>query len=743
MSLVLSVASSAVAGLGGAVLLPVAACCCTARRTKRQRHGNEDVVVGFLVGTVVGVVAGVPLQLEFVADATVSWALQCAAVTGMVWTPVYVTTLSGGPRCVARYAVPTAVSTTAVAAGVAWGCRLYTPASLPTLGVSALVVAASWDLVVLLVVVSRGAVTATLPIAVEAALYTAMGLALYGMAAHRHELCYPFLCACSVLLPYSGWYGLRLSLAVIDSVPAMLDPETQALLVKKPEAAARRPVAGEGPLARPPAPHRTGSGEGAERGAGEAAEPEPEPEVEAEAAEARSAVGSEGSRSAEAAVSHLTNVDTASVVDPAFHLPPPVTSPAVAVLATPPPSEFYCRTFHVFVIPNYNESVALLSETLTVLANHPTAAMRYGVLLAMEGKEAGAEEKVAALRDAFRGQFRWLGHSVHPLQQGEMPGKGSNLNFAVRELAQEWTLANPADTMLTVLDADCLIPAAYVQYVDWLWHTDASLVKYNLFSPLSPLSANVSDLSSLVQTWEAVYQVGITGLLTMSQGVRWPFAVYSLTLRISMDVGYWDPSLVGVAEDMMNALRVWLHYTERGVEPRLIVVKVPYWCQAEGTAAARWQQQVRHCLALQTMGYTLCHTAGLPLPQRLYLAGLVNLNMLCAFSLPPVVLVCNALQFSSSRLVFWWAEACLLTSLPGALMYGVLIYHGLQLTALSQGKPAPALLTSCKAVLCSLVCTPLVVGMQQLCAMQARFWLLFQEVGLTEITYQGARQKAE
>lgn len=47
-----------------------------------------------------------------------------------------------------------------------------------------------------------------------------------------------------------------------------------------------------------------------------------------------------------------------------------------SLLATPPPSEFYSRTFHVFVIPNYNESVALLSETLTVLANHPTAAMR-------------------------------------------------------------------------------------------------------------------------------------------------------------------------------------------------------------------------------------------------------------------------------------------------------------------------------------------------------------------------------
>lgn len=55
----------------------------------------------------------------------------------------------------------------------------------------------------------------------------------------------------------------------------------------------------------------------AERGAGEAAGPEPEPEVEAEAAEARSAVGSEGSRSAEAAVSHLTNVDTASARAPA------------------------------------------------------------------------------------------------------------------------------------------------------------------------------------------------------------------------------------------------------------------------------------------------------------------------------------------------------------------------------------------------------------------------------------------
>ena len=47
----------------------------------------------------------------------------------------------------------------------------------------------------------------------------------------------------------------------------------------------------------------------------------------------------------------------------------PVTFPPMA--CEPPTSDFITETRHVFVIPNYKESLELLEDTLRILATHP------------------------------------------------------------------------------------------------------------------------------------------------------------------------------------------------------------------------------------------------------------------------------------------------------------------------------------------------------------------------------------
>ena len=57
-------------------------------------------------------------------------------------------------------------------------------------------------------------------------------------------------------------------------------------------------------------------------------------------------------------------------------LPKPVTTPEIAVVQAPAPSEFLQQTRHLFVLPNYNETPQLLAHTLRVLMTHPNCQTR-------------------------------------------------------------------------------------------------------------------------------------------------------------------------------------------------------------------------------------------------------------------------------------------------------------------------------------------------------------------------------
>lgn len=92
---------------------------------------------------------------------------------------------------------------------------------------------------------------------------------------------------------------------------------------------------------------------------------------------------------------------------------------------------------HLIVIPSYKESMATLTQTLSILASHPIAKLTYKVCLAMEEREAGSRQKGETLRSQYVDKFLDITISMHPSGlPGEVPGKGSNVSWGARWLVE-------------------------------------------------------------------------------------------------------------------------------------------------------------------------------------------------------------------------------------------------------------------------------------------------------------------
>jgi hypothetical protein len=138
---------------------------------------------------------------------------------------------------------------------------------------------------------------------------------------------------------------------------------------------------------------------------------------------------------------------------------------------------------HVLVIANYNESLDILIETLNILSGHKYA-HSYVIVLAMEAREERWQDKAKTLLDTFRTQFGTTMVTAHQLLPDELPGKGSNVAWAVKEVSKAFgVVQDNADTatlvktgfrkisdecpvLLTIMDVDTHIPGGYIEQLE-------------------------------------------------------------------------------------------------------------------------------------------------------------------------------------------------------------------------------------------------------------------------------------
>lgn len=292
---------------------------------------------------------------------------------------------------------------------------------------------------------------------------------------------------------------------------------------------------------------------------------------------------------------------------------------------------------HLIVLPNYGEDESMLAETLQALSEAEGSRL-FWVVLGMEEREGeDGKQKAARLKMRFGSEFARVLITSHPAnlveshldgsEDSEVPGKASNLKYAVDQAFKECSDIMPADrVILTVADSDCIFHPRYFSQLgkefqdlrksgehQWtMWQAPQFPYRNYYTSPI------VSRVWGYVAS---TYEFG--GLSGTAWGAHhMVFSSYSLPLTLAHDASPWDGDVV--AEDHHAWLKCY-YYSLRVCanqkptkQPATLVKIRPIFLPVKSTSVEtkgswkawidRWDQAKRHAQGVAELSYALLAT---------------------------------------------------------------------------------------------------------------------------------------
>ncbi|KAK9463620.1 uncharacterized protein V1516DRAFT_47984 [Lipomyces oligophaga] len=287
-------------------------------------------------------------------------------------------------------------------------------------------------------------------------------------------------------------------------------------------------------------------------------------------------------------------------------------------------------TVHAIFIPCYKESLETLRETLSMLASHPNALLRYDVYLAMEAAENESQTKAAIIVQEFSYMFRYMTFTVHPADLvGEVRGKSSNLSWATRIGSRRYSSQRETDVVVTIMDADTHLLPSYFGSISRYCSTIPGNANGLLVMFVVPVvfDRNAHATAPLVRCADLLWcSAGISALYETSR-VRTPTSVYSVSLRLARFVDFWDTDQSAIGEDLHMYLKCF--FRTRGKLLSVSIFSPASHCNVdyEGSnnertlsrantadrwwksCVARFAQARRHMWGMLDSGYAICEAA--------------------------------------------------------------------------------------------------------------------------------------
>ena len=286
---------------------------------------------------------------------------------------------------------------------------------------------------------------------------------------------------------------------------------------------------------------------------------------------------------------------------------------------------------HMVIIPNYKESEDGLARTIDSLAAQGVASQLV-VVLAMEAREAGAEEKAANLLRAYRGRFAEMFATYHPHGlPNETPGKGSNEAWAAREAHLKLIESRRYDIArftVTSCDADAVFHARHFDALNYLFLTADDPYR-TFWQPTIFNSNNIWDIPAPLRIMDGLSGINRMANLVLPGSVRFPTSCYSTTWELLSEIDYWDEEVI--PEDWHVYLKSCFMLGDRvHVEP--IFLPLGNDCVLTDsyikTMKAHYAQSVRHAWGASDVPYAwrAAFTTNSPLSwkRRLALSGAVT-----------------------------------------------------------------------------------------------------------------------
>ena len=218
------------------------------------------------------------------------------------------------------------------------------------------------------------------------------------------------------------------------------------------------------------------------------------------------------------------------------------------------------QTYHVIFLPTYKEAYGVLKSTLDGLAASKFPKERMIVVLAGEERDRDRfMANVTRLRAFFGNTFLRFLTTLHPIDQlGEIPGKGSNLNFAGRQVKEVIDAMGipPERIVVSSFDVDTVVHPQYFAYLTYTYCTVPDPTRSS-YQPMAVYNNNMWHSPAAVR----VAAFGTTfWLMTELPRPEFmsTFSSHSMPWKALTEVGFWQKDIV--TEDSRIYLQALLHY---------------------------------------------------------------------------------------------------------------------------------------------------------------------------------------
>ena len=212
---------------------------------------------------------------------------------------------------------------------------------------------------------------------------------------------------------------------------------------------------------------------------------------------------------------------------------------------------------HVVLLPSYKEPVEVLTRTIESLAWQTIGSEQLTVLIAMEARDANHEAQFQELKALFRPRFKSMIMTAHMLAPGELAGKASNENYAVRELYRKHMHdLDPYTVLITIADSDSIFSPRYFEQLNWVYSQQPSPHRL-MYHPVFDTRRNYFDANLVIGAHESA--LSCTKLLaSSSHGGLHKVAMsnYSLTLGFARDIEFW--SVDNMPEDAHTSVKAYV-----------------------------------------------------------------------------------------------------------------------------------------------------------------------------------------
>lgn len=260
---------------------------------------------------------------------------------------------------------------------------------------------------------------------------------------------------------------------------------------------------------------------------------------------------------------------------------------------------------HLIFLPTYKEDIEIIRTTLNslVAAVYPGKENRFMVVLA--GEEGDKERflaNAAILEKEFAGKFHTFLVTLHPKGLvGEMPGKGSNINWAghrAKEVVDKLGIQYD-DVVVSSFDVDTCVHPQYFVNLSYIYLTHPTPTRVS-YQPIALYNNNMWDAPALVRVAAFGTTFWLMTELTRPERLQ-TFSSHSMSFRALTDVDFWQKDIV--TEDSRIFLQCLLRYNgDYAVVPMYIPVSMDtvmaegYWQSLKNLylQQRRWAWGVEH-----------------------------------------------------------------------------------------------------------------------------------------------------